>query len=157
MRLVVGMTGAAIGIRLLEVLGALGVETHLVLSRWARATIEMETGSSVRQVQALAGRFYGHGGRGRPRMPASSTSKIAAEDQSSVYSLLANAAARAPQATAITFLPSMESEPIRLTHGAFLARLHRMARLFRGLGVARGDVDPAGAQYSRCRGRALGR
>jgi fatty-acyl-CoA synthase len=73
-------------------------------------------------------------------MPASSSSKIAAEDQSSVYSLLANAAARAPQATAITFLPSMESEPIRLTHGAFLARLHRMARLFRGLSVARGDV-----------------
>jgi len=34
----------------------------------------------------------------------------------------------------------MESEPIRLTHGAFLARLHRMARLFRELGVARGEV-----------------
>jgi flavin prenyltransferase len=63
MRLVVGMTGAtgaAIGIRLLEVLGALGVETHLVLSRWAKATIEMETGHTVRQVQALATRFYGH-------------------------------------------------------------------------------------------------
>jgi 4-hydroxy-3-polyprenylbenzoate decarboxylase len=63
MRLVVGMTGAtgaAIGIRLLEVLGTLNVETHLVLSRWARATIEMETDSSVRQVLALASRFYGH-------------------------------------------------------------------------------------------------
>jgi flavin prenyltransferase len=59
MRLVVGMTGAtgaAIGIRLLEVLGAQGVETHLVLSRWAKATIEMETGHTVRQVQALATR-----------------------------------------------------------------------------------------------------
>jgi fatty-acyl-CoA synthase len=73
-------------------------------------------------------------------MPVSSSAKITAEDQSSVYSLLAAAAARAPQATAITFLPSMESEPVRLTHGAFIARLHRMARLFRGLGVARGDV-----------------
>src|ERR1700726_4126865 len=63
MRLVVGMTGAtgaAIGIRLLEVLGALDVETHLVLSRWARATIEMETGNTVHQVQALATRSYGH-------------------------------------------------------------------------------------------------
>lgn len=63
MRLVVGMTGAtgaAIGIRLLEVLGAQGVETHLVLSRWAKATIEMETGHTVRQVQALATRCYGH-------------------------------------------------------------------------------------------------
>jgi 4-hydroxy-3-polyprenylbenzoate decarboxylase len=55
-----GATGAAIGIRLLEVLGALGVETHLVLSRWAKATIEMETGHTVRQVQALATRCYGH-------------------------------------------------------------------------------------------------
>jgi fatty-acyl-CoA synthase len=73
-------------------------------------------------------------------MPVSSSAKIAAEDQLTVYSLLADAAARAPQATAITFLPSMESEPIRLTYGAFLSRLHRMARLFRGLGVARGDV-----------------
>jgi fatty-acyl-CoA synthase len=73
-------------------------------------------------------------------MPVSSSAKITAEDQSSVYSLLADAAARAPQATAITFLPTMESEPIRLTHGAFIARLHRTARLFRGLGVARGDV-----------------
>src|SRR5258708_1434837 len=63
MRLVVGMTGAtgaAIGIRLLEVLSALGVETHLVLTRWARATIEMETGNTVGQVQALAARSYGH-------------------------------------------------------------------------------------------------
>src|ERR1700736_2723495 len=76
----------------------------------------------------------------RRRMRLSSSAKIIAEDQWSVYSLLADAAARAPQATAITFLPSMESEPIRLTHGAFLSRLHRMARLFRGLGVARGDV-----------------
>jgi fatty-acyl-CoA synthase len=73
-------------------------------------------------------------------MPVSSSAKIIAEDQSSVYSLLTDAAARAPQATAITFLRSMESEPIRLTHGAFLARLHQIARLFRGLGVARDDV-----------------
>src|SRR4030081_1413540 len=73
-------------------------------------------------------------------MRVSSSAKITVEDQLSVYDLLASSAARAPQATAIIFLPSMESEPIRLTHGAFLSRLHRMARLFRGLGVARGDV-----------------
>jgi Flavoprotein len=63
MRLVAGITGAtgaAIGIRLLEVLGALDVETHLVLSRWARATIEMETGNTVREVQVLAARYYEH-------------------------------------------------------------------------------------------------
>ncbi|GGV25676.1 putative UbiX-like flavin prenyltransferase [Streptomyces longisporoflavus] len=58
MRLIVGMTGAtgaAIGVRLLENLAQLpDVETHLVLSRWARATIELETGRSVADVSALA-------------------------------------------------------------------------------------------------------
>jgi fatty-acyl-CoA synthase len=73
-------------------------------------------------------------------MPESSDAKITAEDRSTVYSVLVDAAVRTPEATAITFLPSMESEPICLTHGAFLARLHRVARLFRELGVARGDV-----------------
>jgi fatty-acyl-CoA synthase len=73
-------------------------------------------------------------------MPVSHDAKITAEDRPTVYSLLVEAAMRAPEATAITFLPSMESEPTRLTHGAFLARLRRVARLFRELGVARGDV-----------------
>lgn len=58
MRLIVGMTGAtgaAFGVRLLENLRELpGVETHLVLSRWARTTIELETGLSVAEVSALA-------------------------------------------------------------------------------------------------------
>ena len=62
------------------------------------------------------------------------------DDRASVYSLLASAAERAPEATAITFLPSVESEPVRLTYQAFLTRLHRMARLFRKVGIARGDV-----------------
>ena len=62
MRLVVGMTGATgavLGIRFLQALRALQVETHLVLSQWARATIEMETGYSVREVHALADHVYG--------------------------------------------------------------------------------------------------
>src|SRR3954471_19340594 len=54
-----GATGAAIGIRILETLSAVGVETHLVLSKWARATIEMETDYTVRQVQSLADHVYG--------------------------------------------------------------------------------------------------
>ncbi|WP_433286394.1 non-oxidative hydroxyarylic acid decarboxylases subunit B [Pseudonocardia sp. CA-142604] len=58
MRLIVGMTGATgavFGIRLLENLRELpDVETHLVLSRWARTTIELETGLSVAEVSALA-------------------------------------------------------------------------------------------------------
>ena len=56
------------------------------------------------------------------------------------YSLLVDAAARAPKAVAITYLPSMGAEPIRLTHGALIARLHRMGRLFRKLGVGRDGV-----------------
>ncbi|MEV7323086.1 non-oxidative hydroxyarylic acid decarboxylases subunit B [Streptomyces sp. NPDC093970] len=62
MRLVVGMTGATgavFGVRLLEQLAELpSVETHLVLSRWARATIELETGRTVREVAALADEVY---------------------------------------------------------------------------------------------------
>ncbi|MFF9580979.1 non-oxidative hydroxyarylic acid decarboxylases subunit B [Streptomyces achromogenes] len=58
MRLVVGMTGATgavFGVRFLQVLAQLpDVESHLVLSRWARATIELETGLSVNEVGDLA-------------------------------------------------------------------------------------------------------
>ncbi|ORW44675.1 phenolic acid decarboxylase subunit B [Mycobacterium paraense] len=53
-----GATGAALGVRLLEALGRLGVETHLILSDWARATIKMETDTSVEEVRALASHAY---------------------------------------------------------------------------------------------------
>jgi polyprenyl P-hydroxybenzoate/phenylacrylic acid decarboxylase-like protein len=49
-----GATGAIYGIRLLEVLRELQVETHLVLSRWAKATIKIETDRRVDDVLALA-------------------------------------------------------------------------------------------------------
>ncbi|MCG5044585.1 UbiX family flavin prenyltransferase [Enterobacteriaceae bacterium 155047] len=61
MKLVVGMTGAtgaAIGIRLLTALKQLDVETHLVISKWARATIQLETPYSVQDVIALASKCY---------------------------------------------------------------------------------------------------
>jgi len=65
MRLIVGMTGATgapLGVRLLEALRDLpGVETHLVLSRWARTTIELETPYSAREVGALADVVHGAG------------------------------------------------------------------------------------------------
>ena len=57
MRLVVGVTGASgaiFGIRALEVLRSLNVETHLVLSKWARTTIAHETPYSLADVEALA-------------------------------------------------------------------------------------------------------
>ncbi|MEU7499410.1 non-oxidative hydroxyarylic acid decarboxylases subunit B [Streptomyces griseofuscus] len=62
-RLIVGMTGAtgaSIGIRLLEELrDQPEIETHLVMSRWARATIEMETGYTAREVARLADVTHG--------------------------------------------------------------------------------------------------
>ncbi|MET9293273.1 non-oxidative hydroxyarylic acid decarboxylases subunit B [Streptomyces sp. NPDC003077] len=61
-RIVVGMTGATgavFGIRLLEALSALpDVETHLVLSRWARSTITLETDWTVGEVTRLADFSY---------------------------------------------------------------------------------------------------
>lgn len=50
-----GATGAIYGIRLLEALRELGVETHLVVTRWAEATIKTETDRRVDDVRALAG------------------------------------------------------------------------------------------------------
>jgi flavin prenyltransferase len=63
-RLVVGITGASgavYGVRLLERLGGLPVETHLVATRWARVTIEHETGWSWADVRALADVVHAEG------------------------------------------------------------------------------------------------
>jgi flavin prenyltransferase len=64
-RLIVAMTGATgapLGVRLLEALRDQDeVETHLVLSRWARSTLELETPYSVREVTKLADVVYGSG------------------------------------------------------------------------------------------------
>jgi 4-hydroxy-3-polyprenylbenzoate decarboxylase len=53
-----GATGAIIGIRLLDALHEMKVETHLVISRWARATIKQETSFTASQVAALATASY---------------------------------------------------------------------------------------------------
>lgn len=68
-RLVVGITGATgsiLGIRLLEALDALDVETHLILSDWAERTIRIETDYSVAQVQELASTHYEYGNQAAP-------------------------------------------------------------------------------------------
>lgn len=60
-RLVVAMTGTTgviLGIRFLEALNALGVETHLVMSEWAERNIRIETDYSVAEVRRLATAFY---------------------------------------------------------------------------------------------------
>lgn len=60
-RLIVGMsgaTGAIYGIRLLEVLRDLGVESHLVMSQAAEKNIVLETNRRVEDVKALATVVY---------------------------------------------------------------------------------------------------
>ena len=57
-RLVVGITGASgviLGIRLLEILQPMEIETHLVISPAGRTTIAQETDWKVSDVLALAG------------------------------------------------------------------------------------------------------
>lgn len=56
-RLIVAITGASgtvYGVRLLEMLQGTGIETHLVMSRWAARTLVHETSYTPEQVQALA-------------------------------------------------------------------------------------------------------
>jgi flavin prenyltransferase len=64
-RLIIGITGATgapFGVRLLELLRDVAdVETHLVLSKWARSTIELETPYTARQVARLADVNHGTG------------------------------------------------------------------------------------------------
>lgn len=61
MKLIVGVSGASgavYGIRLLEVLSELGVESHLILTPAAKETIRLETMFSSDRVEALATRTH---------------------------------------------------------------------------------------------------
>jgi 4-hydroxy-3-polyprenylbenzoate decarboxylase len=61
-RVVVGITGASgvvYGVRALELLAEAGVETHLVLTKHARATLAQETDLSPADVQARAAVVHG--------------------------------------------------------------------------------------------------
>src|SRR5271166_2778566 len=63
-RMVVGITGATgivYGVRLLEILRALDVETHLIVSKAGEMTREHETNLSSAALRALAWRHYGVG------------------------------------------------------------------------------------------------
>jgi 4-hydroxy-3-polyprenylbenzoate decarboxylase len=66
-RLIVGLTGATgaiFGVRLLETLKDCSVESHLVVSNWARRTIEHETPYTFKQVCELASVYYNTGDMG---------------------------------------------------------------------------------------------
>ena len=61
MRLVVAITGASgviYGIRALEVLKKLGVETHLIMSEWGAKNVKIETDRTAEYVRSLATRCY---------------------------------------------------------------------------------------------------
>ena len=55
---VTGATGTIFGVRLLELLQGSEVETHLVLSKWARRTLTYETQYTMEQVQEMATEVY---------------------------------------------------------------------------------------------------
>ena len=61
-KLIVGITGATgtiFGVRLLQMLHGSGVETHLVVSKWAARTLTHETQYALKDVQTLATHNYG--------------------------------------------------------------------------------------------------
>ncbi|KAG7404158.1 Flavin prenyltransferase PAD1 [Fusarium oxysporum f. sp. rapae] len=60
-RIVVGITGATgapYAIRILTLLRHLGVETHLIISKWALATLKYETSMTEADIRGLASRSY---------------------------------------------------------------------------------------------------
>ena len=61
---ITGASGAIFGIRVLERLAELEVETHLVVTRWGRVTIEQETDYTFAQVIELADVTYGESEQG---------------------------------------------------------------------------------------------
>lgn len=61
-RIAIGVTGASgviFGVRLLQVLRELGIETHLTMSRAAEVTLAHETDFKVADIRALASFCYG--------------------------------------------------------------------------------------------------
>ena len=55
---ITGATGAIYGVKLLQELKRAGVETQLVISKWGRKTILLETGYTVEQVESMAHAVY---------------------------------------------------------------------------------------------------
>ena len=67
MRLIVGITGATgaiFGVRVLEVLRSLQIESHLVLSKWGARTLAHETQHTAESLKELATCTYSDGAQG---------------------------------------------------------------------------------------------
>lgn len=61
---ITGATGTIFGVRLLQMLHGSGIETHLVMSKWAARTLTHETTHTVEEVQKLATHNYKIGDQG---------------------------------------------------------------------------------------------
>ncbi|MDQ2736819.1 MAG: UbiX family flavin prenyltransferase, partial [Pseudomonadota bacterium] len=62
-RIIVGISGASgfvYGVRLLQMLRRLDVETHLIVSTSAQTTMAYETGWKIADVRALADHYHRH-------------------------------------------------------------------------------------------------
>jgi flavin prenyltransferase len=55
---ITGSSGVIYGIRLLEILQKLRIETHLVISEWGERNIRIETQKSISYVKSLGTRIY---------------------------------------------------------------------------------------------------
>ena len=63
LRLVLGISGASgviYGLRTLEILHSLKIETHVVVSQWGEKNIEIETDKTIEYVRSLATALYGN-------------------------------------------------------------------------------------------------
>lgn len=61
LRLVVGISGASgviYGLRTLEILRSMKIETHVVLSQWGEKNIEIETDKTIEYVRSLSTALY---------------------------------------------------------------------------------------------------
>ena len=61
MKLIVGIcgaTGAIYGIRVMEVLRQLDIETHLIITETGKKTIELETRYTIKAVESLAAEVH---------------------------------------------------------------------------------------------------
>jgi 4-hydroxy-3-polyprenylbenzoate decarboxylase len=61
-----GASGSVIGIRLLEVLRDLHIETHLVITKWAEATLHLETQQQIKEIRSLASTVHSIGNQASP-------------------------------------------------------------------------------------------
>jgi 4-hydroxy-3-polyprenylbenzoate decarboxylase len=69
MRLIVAITGSSgviYGIKLLEALPKIKIETHLIISHWGERNIQIETDRSLESVKSLATRHYNNDNMAAP-------------------------------------------------------------------------------------------